>query len=178
MPVVGVFICDFVIDGMPKRPLVRCCIADEESGTMVIRDVRMAFVQLPLFEKTEEECETGLDMWIYNLRNMEKLDTLPFAEYRDQIFKRLEKVTNYASLTPKEQAEYDEDWKWAADYNETVLYKFDQGIQQGIQQGLVEGKLQNALKTAQKMYEKGYSIEEISEITELPVSELEKKFKN
>ena len=175
MPVVGVFICDFVIDGAPKKPLVRCVISDEESGKAISRDIRMAFVQLPLFEKEESECETGFDMWIYNLKNMERLDTLPFAEYKNQLFKRLEKVTNYAALSEKEQAQYDEDVKWARDYEETVLYQYDKGLSVGRAEGIAEGELQQAWKDAKKMWDKKFDYETISDITGLSVAELKEK---
>ena len=170
MPVVGVFICDFEIKGFPKKPLVKAGILEEGTGIPITSDVKMAFVQLPLFEKTEEECETGLDMWIYNLRNMERLDTLPFAEYRDQIFKRLEKVANYASLSPKEQAQYDEDMKWAMDYNETVLYQYDQGV--------LKGEMVQAWKSAQILLEKNMPVDFISEVTGIPPQDLESYIKS
>ena len=50
----------------------------------------------------------------------------------------------------------------------SVDYALERGIQQGIQQG---AKL-NALETAKKMREKGFSIEEITELTGLSVEEL------
>ena len=105
---------------------------------------------------------------------MERLDTLPFAEYRDQIFKRLEKVANYASLSPKEQAQYDEDMKWAMDYNETVLYQYDQGVLKGI----AEGEMVQAWKSAQILLEKNMPVDFISEVTGIPPHELESFIKS
>ena len=196
MPVVGVFICDFEINGFPRKTLTRCFVSDEEDGHIITRDVRMAFVQLPFFNKKKEECVTGFDMWVYILKNMENLDTLPFREYRDQLFERLEKVVSYAALSKEEQAEYDKDWKWAMDYNETVLYQYDRGVEtgfkkgiekgiekgikkgraEGIEEGIEKGEKLQAWKTAEILHQKSMPLDFISEVTRIPIKELQEKF--
>jgi predicted transposase/invertase (TIGR01784 family) len=62
--------------------------------------------------------------------------------------------------------------KW--DYENVLAYaeqkKYAEGRQEGKQEGIHEGKL----VTARKLKAKGYSVEEISEVTELPITEIEK----
>lgn len=168
-PVVGVFLCDFINPELPKRTLVRSVMSDEQTGKPVSRLMRMAYIQLPLFKKTKEECVTGFDKWIYVLKNMEKLDNLPFEEYKNQIFKRLESVASYAALTGEEKARYDEDWKWAADYNETMAYQYDQGLEQGIEQ--------EKWQTAKILKDKGMDFDFISSVTGLSINTLRNHLK-
>jgi predicted transposase/invertase (TIGR01784 family) len=48
-----------------------------------------------------------------------------------------------------------------------------QGVEQGIEQGIEQGEKQRAVITAKKMLAKGYSIQEISELTGLKQQEIE-----
>lgn len=50
------------------------------------------------------------------------------------------------------------------------------GIEKGIAQGRAEGENSRAGEVAKRMLRKNYSLEDISEITEIPVSELKEKF--
>ena len=49
-----------------------------------------------------------------------------------------------------------------------------EGINKGRKEGLNKGAHQKAIKTANKMLQKGYPLETIAEITELPISEIQK----
>lgn len=40
---------------------------------------RFIYLSLPFFDKSEEECETGFEKWIYVLKYMEVLERLPFT---------------------------------------------------------------------------------------------------
>ena len=46
------------------------------------------------------------------------------------------------------------------------------GIEQGVQQGLEQGEKRKALETARKMLKKGFSLEEVTDLTGLTISEL------
>lgn len=111
---------------------------------------------------------------------MENLNNLPFTEYKDRIFERLEKMTEYTSLTAEEQAQYDADVKFAMDYEETMLYRYDEGLERGLAEGRAEGRaegqISQAWKSAEKMFAKGLDLETISEFTGLSLSQLEERF--
>ena len=109
---------------------------------------------------------------------MEKLEHLPFAEYKDQLFKRLEEVVSYESLTQEEQAQYDRDWKWAADYEETAMYQYDQGFAQGEAAGEAKGRVEGKWESARNFYGLGIDIATISKATGIPEAELREAFEN
>lgn len=185
MPVVGVFVCDFKTTGLPAKTLVREVICDEETGMVLTKTMRMAVVQLPYFDKTAEECKNGFDYWIYILRNMENLNALPFAEYKDRLFERLEKMAEYTNMTAEEQAQYDADVKFAMDYNETMLYKYDQGLAEGMEKGFAEGetrgreegRVEEKWGIARLLFESGDSLEKISKVTGLSIDQLQQRLK-
>ena len=113
------------------------------------------------------------------MKNMDKLDTLPFVEYRDRLFKRLEEVVSYEALSREEQEQYDRDWKWAADYEETALYQFDQGYAkgeaEGRAEGIAEGELKGKWEDARNFYNLGVDIDTIAKATGLPIESLIKE---
>ena len=105
---------------------------------------------------------------------MPKLTT-SFEDYKNQIFKRLESVASYAALSVEEKIRYDRDWKWAADYNETMAYQYDKGMDKGINQGRAEGIEAEKWQTAKILKEKGMDYDFISAVTGLSVDALKKK---
>ena len=69
--------------------------------------LRMIFLQMPEFTKTESECSTDLDKWAFIMNHMEKLDNIPWAA-QDELYAELSKVSNVAALSPHDRAVYDE----------------------------------------------------------------------
>ena len=55
-------------------------LADKETGELFSEKFRQIFIALPLFKKSEEECETNFERWIYILNNMETLKRMPFKD--------------------------------------------------------------------------------------------------
>ncbi len=63
-------------------------------------------LQLPLFDKELDDCANNFEKWIYLLKNMETLKRLPWAA-KSAVFKKLEEISNVASLSRSERLEYD-----------------------------------------------------------------------
>ncbi len=55
-----------------------------------------------------------------------------------------------------------------------VLTAYERAVEEGVGIGKIEGKLEKAIETARKMVERGFSREEIIEITGLSLEDLEK----
>ena len=168
LPVVGVFICDFVISGFPQKVLIRSSMCDDETGKSLSRLQQMVFIQLPLFNKTEEESESGFEKWIYILKNMENLQKLPFEAYKDRIFRRLENVVDYAGMSLADREQYDRDMRFVRDYNETMAFQYDDGF--------AKGELRKAWDIAIEMKKSGMDLKMISQLTKLDIEELKNRF--
>ena len=81
-------------------------LADRETGQIFNPKFRQIYIELPRFNKEEEECETDFERWIYVLKHMDTLDRMPFKA-RKAIFERLERIGSMANLTPKQRAQYE-----------------------------------------------------------------------
>ncbi len=141
VPVVGVFFTDFFIKGLDKKLLTRCRIMDQETHKPVGDEMRMVFIQVPAFNKKEEECVTFFDQWMFNLKNMDHMDRMRFTSHQD-IFKRLDKVANYATLSPEERRQYEYDLKRARDYHAELAYARKEAMIEGRAEGHAEGMAQ------------------------------------
>lgn len=147
MPVVGVFFCNFEVEGLPPKPFTTGRLRDDDTGEPIGDFQRYAFVQIPCFDKDKEECKTLLEQWIYNIKNMGRNQDVAFTE-QNEIFKYLESVSNYAALTPEERDDYEAALMRARDNNailDTAKEKakaagWAEGVKEGRAKGRAEGR--------------------------------------
>ena len=88
-------------------------------------------------EKSESECETDFERWIYILKHMETLERMPFKA-QNMIFGRLEEVCNLNSLSRQERLNYDESLKVYRDGVAVIEYAEQRGMEKGIEKGREE----------------------------------------
>jgi predicted transposase/invertase (TIGR01784 family) len=131
--------------------------------------VRLIYLQLPLFNKTLEDCENNFDKWICVLKDMDILERLPFP-LKGEIFKKLAMITDVASLSKEERVEYDLAMKELRD-TELVL---ESTRQDAYDDGFGDGRSKEKLANAKNMKENGISTELIQKCTGLSLEEIEK----
>jgi predicted transposase/invertase (TIGR01784 family) len=131
-------------------------------------------------------CNPTLDLF---LRNMNILKRMPFKA-QQSVFTKLEEIADIASLTKEERMKYDESIK---NYRDKLVVEdamkrearevgmeegrkvgMEQGLKEGKKEGIKEGKRVGKEKIAKTLKSKGFSIEEIAEITTLSVDVIEK----
>ena len=168
-------------------------LADRENGQVFNPKFRQIYIELPRFNKEEEECETDFERWIYVLKHMDTLDRMPFKA-RKAIFERLERIGSMANLTPKQRAQYEAEWKMYNDYYNTLDFAvekgmkkgmeegmekglqkgLEEGLQKGLQKGKAEGRQEEKHSIALNLKKLGVSIEQIAFATGLSIEEIEK----
>ena len=99
---------------------------------------RFIYLSLPFFDKSEEECETGFEKWIYVLKYMEVLERLPFTAQK-KIFDHLAKLADVRCLSSEEQEKYDESIKAVDDYYSGLYGSYVEGEEKGIAKGMAKG---------------------------------------
>ena len=130
---------------------------------------RFIYLSLPFFDKSEEECETGFEKWIYVLKYMEVLERLPFTAQK-KIFDHLAKLADVRCLSSEEQEKYDESIKAVDDYYSGLYGSYVEGEEKGIAKGIAKEKLD----TAYRLLSMGLSEAQVSTATELPLEEIQK----
>lgn len=174
VPVYVVCIMNF----MPKEHEVTKFRTDvalrEKSSDSIFSDkLRFIYLSLPFFDKSEEECETGFEKWIYVLKYMEVLERLPFTAQK-KIFDHLAKLPDVRFLSSEEREKYDESIKAADDYYGVLMSYYMNSIDEGVAKGEARGSHHKSLEIAKKMMAKGMDENTIMEITGLTQEEIRK----
>ena len=110
---------------------------------------------------------------------------MPFKA-RKSVFEELEKIADISALSKEDQEKYEEIIKVYRDNLVTEQWAIEQGFKkghekglekgrkEGIQIGREEGRHEGILLTARNMKNKGYSSEDIAQITGLTLEEIYK----
>ena len=140
--------------------------------------MRQIYIEMPYFEKEESACVNGLDYWLYTLKYMENLETLPFKGQK-ALFERLEKLAKIVNLNKKERQEYEECLKVYRDNKNTWDYAIEKGYKDGVAEGkaeglaegkakgIVEGKTEAMREIVRNMTKNGLDIATIMNCTKL-----------
>lgn len=146
-------------------------------GTRKIFYDKLTFIylEMPKFNKREDELETMFDKWLFVLRNLSTLLDRPRA-LQERVFDRLFEAAEIAKFTRTEMSEY-----WDSLKNFRDLYSVistaekkgrEEGREEGLQEGLQKGIEEERIKNAVRMKQKGYPLEDIVEITGLSIEEI------
>ena len=140
----------------------------EKSSDSIFSDkLRFIYLSLPFFDKSEEECETGFEKWIYVLKYMEVLERLPFTAQK-KIFDHLAKLADVRCLSSEEQEKYDESIKAVDDYYSGLYGSYIEGEEKGI----AKGELSKSLAIARNLLAMGMSWSQIMQATGLTEEQL------
>ena len=138
-PVVGVFLCDFYVAGLKPKLITRSGNMDLDDKEPIGNHYREYFVQMPEFNKKEEECVTKLDQWIYILKNMPTLEIIPFDITNDKALRQLDEVSRIAALKEEKRREYEASLREKRDRMAALDTALMEGREEGRAQGLAEG---------------------------------------
>lgn len=133
------------------------------------------YLEIPKFNKTEDELDGMYDKWLFVLRNLSNLMKRP-AALQERVFTRLFEQAEIARYSPKEKMEYEESLKVYRDLINVVdtaeLKGRKEGREEGRKEGREEGKRQANINNAKAMKADGMSAELIAKYTGLSLDEI------
>ena len=173
--VYGVFFMNFTLKDTPQKLKTDVMLLDRETYETFSDKLRFIFIELPCFDKTEDECENDSERWIYVLKNMEILDRMPFKAYK-AAFEKLEKITDIAALSKEDRMKYDESIKVYRDIKATLAFSREEGRAEGrtegIHIGMEKGRAEGMKEVAKKMKMLGLDSDIIIKSTGLTAEEI------
>ncbi len=185
-PVIGIAFTTFPIPRLANSLLTDALLTDRYSGKPITDHLRLMFIQLPEFDKTDpEECKTALEQWLYTIKNMKNMETIPFATV-NPIFRRVEEVGRMANLSRDEMHKYESELKAYRDYYSTISFAREQGLEagfaegeakglaKGLAKGEAKGRLEEKAELVRQFYNQGVELEVISKATNLTIPEIKK----
>jgi predicted transposase/invertase (TIGR01784 family) len=84
----------------------RYAICNTKTGKPAIDNVlNLIFIQLPLFNKSVDECENDFEKWLYVLKNMDVLERLP-KTFNCEAFRKLREISDVSKLSEADRLWY------------------------------------------------------------------------
>jgi predicted transposase/invertase (TIGR01784 family) len=156
-PVYTVGILDFIFDDHKSDEELLHVVELKNQNCEVFYDkLKFIYIELPKFEKKEDELETQFDKWLFVFKHLSDLQNRP-KKLQDKIFERLFEAAEIAKFTPEEREAYEESLKHYRDLKNVVDTSRKEGIRE----------------VAKRMKIKGMPNSEISELTGLKEDEID-----
>jgi len=178
-PVIQINILDFPV--FPNQNILNWFLLKEKTNPELVltEDLQMIYIELPKFKKTTiDELDSGIDIWLFLLKFSQTLTEEDIMKLKQKLpdLKNAFGVLELYATDPEKQRQLEERLRSDENFAYELAAKYEkgleQGIEQGLEQGLEKGKIEKAIETAHRMRKKGFTLDEIQEITGLTESQL------
>lgn len=126
------------------------------------------YLEMPKFNRSEDELEMMFDKWLFVLRNLSSLLECPRA-LQNRVFDRLFEAVEIAKFSKTELSEYWDSLRNFRDWYSVISTAEKKGWEEGLNQGRIEEKKENA----RKLKRLGVAVGIISQATGLTPEEIE-----
>lgn len=154
---------DFAFNDSPSEAyLHRICLADEATGKVFYDKLGYIFIEIPKFNKGVKELGTGLDRWLYVLKNMANLKKIPVI-LNKRIFEKLFTIAAVSKLTKEEYMQYEK----------SLMAKWDEYaiLKTATDEAFEKGRLEASERTVTNLIEKmGLSDQQAADIAGVTVA--------
>ncbi len=135
-------ILDFIFDedkNEPEKLLYKVKLSDIETKKVFYDKLTFIYLEMPKFNKTEDELETQFDKWLYVLRNLQNLTSRP-AKLQERIFSKLFDQAEVANFSKEQLESYEESIKIYRDFRNIMETAKEEAEAKGRAEGRAEGE--------------------------------------
>jgi predicted transposase/invertase (TIGR01784 family) len=174
-------ILDFVFDESEEKGEYLHTVKLKDQNNKVFYDkLTFIYIEMPNFNKNENELFDKKDKWLYFLKNLEDFDHIP-AILGEKIFDSAFQKAELAKLDTNEMFKYEQSLKIYRDLNNVIDYARFEGKEEGRAEGKEEGRAegkeegiqQRNLEVARDLKKNNITIEVIMQVTGLSREEIE-----
>ena len=180
---IGVLGFTFDDDKVGSREVVHKVELKDQNNLVFCDKLSLIYLEIPNFNKSLKELETRLDKWLYFIKNLEDLQSIPEL-LKDEVFANAFETAKLANLEPNERESYQQSLKILRDNYATLKTAVEEaeaigeargretGIAEGEVIGEARGELKAKLEVARNSKATGLTLEQIQAITGLSAEEL------
>ncbi len=106
-------------------------LLDIKKKTVFYDKLTFIYLEMPKFNKAEDELETHFDKWMYVLKNLPKFQERP-SKLQERVFDRLFQVAEIANFSKKEKDAYEDSLKAYRDMNNVLNTREEKGRMEGV----------------------------------------------
>jgi predicted transposase/invertase (TIGR01784 family) len=155
---IGILNFSFPDSSGQQRCVREVQLLDKHTLDIFYEKLTFIYLEMPRFQKTEQQLVTRFEKWLYVLKNLPKLQQRP-VKLQEKVFEKLFNEAELAKLTPDEMRTYEESLKVYRDNYSVIETAKNEGRQ--------EGASQKAVEIAREMKKDGDSPEKIARVTGL-----------
>ena len=134
------------------------------------------YIDLYSFTKTEEECESMEDIWMYSIKNMHTLMVCP-EKFKGTEIEDLYIKSELAKMTIEQRIKHEEGIMTRNDILNSISEQIEEArkeaIEIGIREGIEEGRAEGQAETIRKMLAAGIPASAIAEALEITIEQCE-----
>lgn len=114
----------------PDQFIHKFSLREDSTHEHMSRALRFAFLEIARFDKTQEECNSFEDKFLYMMKNLPTFVETPEL-WDDDYFHEMMQEAEYANMTEQERWEYALAMKHKWDYQNTIDFAREEGREEG-----------------------------------------------
>ena len=146
-------------------------LMDTQTKQVFYDKLTFIYLEMPKFNKTEDELVTMFDKWLFVLKNLSRLFERP-AALQERIFIKLFEQAEIARFTPDDRRGYEDSIKAYRDINNAIATARREEHAKGFEEGRKEGREEANRELVRKMKEQGMNPDIIARLTGLDINDL------
>lgn len=131
------------------------------------------YVEIPKFDKTEDQLVTMYDKWMFVLKNLSVLMERP-AALQERVFTRLFEQAEVSKFNAQDRLLYEDSVNAYRDIINAINTAKKDCFAEGRAEGIAEGIEFSKVEIARKMLQRGMAVEEVAELTNMTVQDIKK----
>lgn len=125
------------------------------------------YVEIPKFDKTEDQLVTMYDKWMFVLKNLSVLMERP-AALQERVFTRLFEQAEVSKFNAQDRMLYEDSVNAYRD----IINAINTAKKVGFAEGRAEGIKFRKVEIARKMLHRGMEADEVAEVVDMTVQEI------
>ena len=142
-------------------------LMDTGTNTVFYDKLTLFYLEMPKFNKTEDELHSMFDKWLFVLKNLSSLFERP-AALQERVFKKLFEAAEIARFNPTELNQSEDSLKNFRDLYSVI----STAEKKGHAEGFTEGANQKAIEIAREMLAAGMPVDMIANLTKLSKNQI------
>lgn len=160
-------------------------LMDVEKKTVFYDKLAFIYVEIPKFNKQEDELVTMFDKWMFVLKNLSRLTNRP-AALQERVFTKLFEQAEIAKFNAADLRDYEDSVNAYRDILNAIKTaektKYAEGMEEGMAKGIEEGMAKGMeigadkrnAEIARKMLQLNMNVDSIAQVTGLSEEEVQK----
>ena len=181
-------ILDFTFNDYESEPekseVVHTIKLKNQHGNTFYEKLTYIYIEMPNFNKLEENLSSRLDKWLFFIKNLEDFQSIP-SIFTDEIFEKAFEKAELAKFGQEEMDKYESSLKLYRDLKGVIDTAFiegrsegkieglEEGRQEGLEEGRLEGLQEGKYNMAKLLKDNGVQIQLIIQTTGLTREEID-----